>query len=216
MNGYHRGPVLRQDDSIGRKDREGRFGHRSGVLWFTGLPCSGKSTLAFGLEAALFGRGAAAAVLDGDNIRLGLNSNLGFSPEDRAENIRRVGEVAKLFSEAGLIAITAFISPYRGDRNRARRLVESGRFIEIFCDCPLDVCESRDRKGMYKKARRGEIAEFTGVSAPYEIPERPELVIATNALSIEDGIAKIIRFLETEGWIPALRLSGPQVIGDKP
>ncbi len=206
--------VVRQAGSIGRADRERMFGHRSGVLWFTGLPCSGKSTLAFGLEAALYARGVAAMVLDGDNIRLGLNSNLGFSPEDRAENIRRIGEVAKLFSDAGLIAITSFISPYRDDRNRARRLVESGRFVEIFCDCPIDVCESRDQKGMYRRARTGEIAQFTGVSAPYESPERPELVIETHELSVDEGVARIIRFLETEGWIPAGRVKDPPESGE--
>jgi adenylylsulfate kinase len=199
MNTIH---LVRQVGIVTREDRERRSGYKGGVVWFTGLPCSGKSTLAFGLDAELFRRGVGATVLDGDNVRHGLNRDLGFSPEDRRENIRRIGEVAKLFCDAGWIAVTAFISPYREDRNCARSLVEAGRFVEILCDCPLEVCESRDRKGMYKRARSGEIKEFTGVSAPYEAPERADLVVDTNMLSVDDGIAKVVGFLESEGWIP--------------
>lgn len=161
--------------------------HRGGVLWLTGLSGSGKTTLAFELEQQLFKRGMQTYVLDGDNIRHGLGRDLGFSPADRAENIRRVGEVAALFADAGVIAITAFISPYREDRARARKAAGAG-FHEIFLQASLEVCERRDPKGLYKKARRGEIPEFTGITAPYEAPENPELVIDTARLSIESSL----------------------------
>ena len=161
--------------------------HRGGVLWLTGLSGSGKTTLAFELEQRLFKLGMQAYVLDGDNIRHGLGADLGFSPRDRAENIRRVGEVAALFADAGVIAITAFISPYRQDRDQARRAAESA-FHEIYLEASLEVCEQRDPKGLYKKARRGEIPEFTGITAPYEAPEKPELVIDTGRLSVESSL----------------------------
>ena len=183
--------------------RARRNGHRGAVLWFTGLSGAGKSTLALALEERLFTKGHQVYVLDGDNVRAGLNANLGFSPEDRAENIRRVGEVAALFADAGFIVISSFISPYRADRERARaavgRLANGGgdpRFHEIHVKAPLEVCEGRDPKGLYRRARAGEIAEFTGVSAPYEPPEDPDLVVRTDLLGIEDCLAELVRYVE--------------------
>jgi len=186
---------------ITKDDRERLLGQKGVTLWFTGLPQSGKSTLATELEKALFERGRITYILDGDNIRHGLNKNLGFSPEDREENIRRIGEVANLFSQAGIINMTAFISPYRADRQKARDLAQDGEFVEIFCKCSLDVCEQRDSKGHYKKARAGEIPEFTGISAPYEEPENPELIIDTDQLPIEEGVKQILSYLEKKGII---------------
>ena len=180
-----------------RVSQEARWranGHRSGVLWFTGLPGSGKTTLAFELEQSLFGKGFQVYVLDGDNIRHGMSSDLGFSPEDRGENIRRVGELAALMARAGYIAISAFISPYRGDRALARRAAGDG-FHEIHLEAALEVCERRDPKGLYKKARRGEIADFTGVSAPYETPESPELVIDTGELTVAESMDILLQFV---------------------
>lgn len=185
------------EGNIDSLDRERLLQQKGAVLWFTGLSGSGKSTLALAIEEKLFERGHLCFVLDGDNIRHGLNKNLGFSPEDREENIRRIGEVAKLFSDAGVIAMTAFISPYRKDRDSARALLESGRFVEIYVKVPLDVAEERDPKGLYKKARAGEIKEFTGISAPYEEPLSPEIVVDTAELSLEQSADKVIRFLES-------------------
>ena len=162
--------------TVTRQRRQKQNGHRSVILWFTGLSGAGKSTLAHALEEQLYQRGCRTFVFDGDNVRHGLNNNLGFSKEDRKENIRRIGEMCKLFIEAGVIALTAFISPFREDRERVRNLVAKDDFIEIYCDCSLEICESRDVKGMYARARRGEIPEFTGVSSPYEKPENPEMV----------------------------------------
>lgn len=176
-------------------------GHKGVVLWFTGLSGSGKSTLATEVERALYERGCHTFVLDGDNIRHGLNRDLGFSPEDREENIRRIGEVASLFAEAGLIAMTAFISPYRKDRDRARELRKDGSFVEILCRCSLDECEKRDTKGLYKKAKAGQIPEFTGISAPYEEPLHPELVIDTDKETVEESARKVIQYLEERGII---------------
>ena len=164
-----------------------RQGHYGGVLWFTGLPASGKSTLAFGLEQHLFEKGKQAYVLDGDNLRHGLNADLGFSPEDRTENIRRIGETAALFAGAGMIIITAFISPYRADRALARKAARR-YFHEIYLGASLDVCEKRDPKGHYAKARLGEISDFTGVTAPYEAPEKPELLIDTGAMGVQESL----------------------------
>jgi adenylylsulfate kinase len=186
---------------ITKEDRERLLAQKGVTLWFTGLPQSGKSTLATELEKALFERGHITYILDGDNIRHGLNKNLGFSPEDREENIRRIGEVAHLFSQAGIINMTAFISPYRADRKKARDLAREGEFIEIFCKCSLDICEQRDGKGHYKKARAGEIPEFTGISAPYEEPESPELIIETDKLTIDEGVNQILSYLEKKGII---------------
>jgi bifunctional enzyme CysN/CysC len=179
------------------KERNLRNGHYGAVVWFTGLSGSGKSTISVALERELFNRGMQAFVLDGDNLRYGLNANLGFSPEDRSENIRRVGEVAKLFCDAGMIAISAFISPYRSDRARVRKIMEEAqhKFVEIHVDCPLEVCEERDPKKLYAKARSGEIPEFTGISAPYEAPTNPELVIHTHQESVQESVTKILDHL---------------------
>ncbi|SNB66692.1 adenylylsulfate kinase /sulfate adenylyltransferase subunit 1 [Arboricoccus pini] len=175
--------------------RAARNGHKGGVLWFTGLSGAGKSTLALELERELFTRGYQTYVLDGDNVRTGLNANLGFSPEDRAENIRRVGEVAALFADAGFLVISSFISPYRSDRERARAAAPEA-FHEIYVKASLEACESRDPKGLYARARKGEIAEFTGISSPYEAPETPELVVPTDSLSIEECLARLIAYVD--------------------
>ncbi|MCP9469332.1 MAG: adenylyl-sulfate kinase [Nitrospira sp.] len=182
--------------TVTRAQREEQNGHRSAILWFTGLSGSGKSTLAHAVEDRLYRRGCRAFVLDGDNVRHGLCGDLGFSVRDRQENIRRVGEMAKLFLEAGMIVLTAFISPYRADRERVRKMVKEGEFLEIYCNAPIEVCEARDVKGMYKKARAGEIAEFTGVSSPYEAPERPDLVVETGRLDLEECIRLVMNELE--------------------
>ncbi|MDW8444036.1 MAG: adenylyl-sulfate kinase [Acetobacteraceae bacterium] len=181
--------------AVSRAARAARNGHRGGVLWFTGLSGAGKSTLALALERELFAKGYQVYVLDGDNIRGGLCRDLGFSPEDRAENIRRVGEVAALFADAGFIAISSFISPYRSDRQRAREAAGEN-FHEIYIKADLAVCEKRDPKGLYKRARKGEIKDFTGISAPYEAPENPELVVPTDELGLEDCLALLLRYVE--------------------
>jgi adenylylsulfate kinase len=181
--------------SVTRQRREARSGHKSVILWFTGLSGSGKSTLAHAVEEKLFQAGCSTFVFDGDNVRHGLCSNLGFSKEDRTENIRRIGEMSKLFIEAGVIALTAFISPFKADRERVRRLVPEGDFIEIYCRCPLEVCEQRDTKGLYKRARAGEVKEFTGISSPYEAPDKPDLVLNTEIASIEKCAETIMELL---------------------
>jgi bifunctional enzyme CysN/CysC len=190
---------------IDRAARAGLKGQRPCCLWFTGLSGSGKSTVASLIEKRLHALGRHTYVLDGDNVRHGLNKDLGFSPEDRTENIRRIGEVAKLFTESGTVTITAFISPYRDDRNQVRALMSDGDFHEVFVDCALDVCEQRDPKGLYKKARAGQIPEFTGISAPYEAPEKPELVIPSDRQSVAESVGQLIRHLEKTGIIPAAR-----------
>ena len=172
-----------------------RNGHRGRVVWLTGLSGSGKSTIATELERELFNMGKHIYVLDGDNIRHGLNTDLGFSPEDRKENIRRIGEVAKLFAEAGMIAITSFISPYRSDRDLVRKMVAPGTFIEVFVNAPIEVCEERDPKGLYAKAKAGEIKEFTGISAPYEAPDKPEIELRTDKMTPQEAVARIVEFL---------------------
>lgn len=187
--------------TIVKEDREQLFGHKGVVLWFTGLSGSGKSTLANEVEAQLFERGCHTYILDGDNIRHGLNKDLGFSPKDREENIRRIGEVAHLFAQAGVIVMTAFISPYKADRDMARKLGTEGEFIEIYCRCSLEECERRDTKGLYKKARAGQIPEFTGISAPYEAPDNPELIIDTDAEALAESAAKVIACLGGQGII---------------
>jgi adenylylsulfate kinase len=189
------------ESQVGRNDRERLLGQRGATIWLTGLSGSGKSTIAVAAERALIERGSLAYVLDGDNVRHGLNKNLGFSPEDRTENIRRIGEVAKLFTEAGIIVFTSFISPYRADRDAVRELMGSGDFIEAYVAASLDTCESRDVKGLYQKARAGEIPEFTGISAPYEEPEKPELVIDTNRQSVEESVAQVVAYLEDKGYL---------------
>lgn len=191
--------------NVVQADREKLLNQKGCVIWFTGLSGSGKSTLALEVESKLYQRGHLTYVLDGDNVRHGLNKNLGFSPEDREENIRRIGEVAKLFNEAGVIVMTAFISPYRTDRDNARDLLDEGRFVEVFVDCPLEVCEARDTKGLYQKARAGEIKEFTGISAPYEAPVQPELTVNTDSLTLDECTERVIAFLESKGLIPVLQ-----------
>ena len=186
---------------MSRGDRSAMLGHGAATLWFTGLSGSGKSTIAIAVERELMNRGKQAYVLDGDNVRQGLNKNLGFSPEDRTENIRRIGEVAKLFNDAGVIVLTAFISPYRSDRNGVRDALPDGEFIEVLVDCPLEECEKRDVKGLYQKARAGEIPEFTGISAPYEAPEAPELVLKTGESSVDECVAQVIDSLTQRGLL---------------
>ena len=186
---------------ISREERESRNGHRGAILWFTGLSGSGKSTLANAVDRRLHELGLSSYVLDGDNVRHGLNRNLGFSPEDRTENIRRIGEVAKLFTDTGVIVFTSFISPYRADRDAARALFGGGDFIEIYLAASVETCEGRDPKGLYQKARDGEIPEFTGISAPYEAPANPELVLDTGSLGVEESVARIIEYLEEKGYL---------------
>jgi adenylylsulfate kinase len=180
---------------VDHQQRERLLRQRGILVWLTGLPSSGKSTIAFTTEHALTEQGNLAYVLDGDNIRHGLNKNLGFSAEDRTENIRRIGEVGKLFADAGIITMTSFISPFRHDRDGVRALMDQGDFLEVFIDTPLELCEERDPKGLYKKARAGEIPNFTGVSDPYEPPENPELVIKTAECTPQEAAAQIIQKL---------------------
>ncbi len=195
---------------VTREERVARNGHRGAILWFTGLSSSGKSTLARMVEKELFDRGCLTYILDGDNVRHGLNRDLGFSPEDREENIRRIGEVAKLMLDAGLIVLTAFISPYRADRDRNRALVASGEFVEIFCRCAIAECERRDPKGLYKKARAGLIPEFTGVSAPYEEPLAAELVLETDRHTPQECAQAIVDYLVASGIVTRGRVAkGP-------
>jgi adenylylsulfate kinase len=192
---WHKATVTR-----GRREKMNK--HRAKLLWFTGLSGSGKSTLAHALEEELYQRGCRTYVFDGDNVRHGLCRDLGFSVDDRTENIRRIGEMSKLFVDAGVIALTAFISPIREDRQRARGLFPHGDFIEVYVDCPLEVCESRDVKGLYKKARSGEITDFTGISSPYEPPDQAEITIKTADREVEECVAEIIQALEQRGVIP--------------
>ena len=186
---YHRA-------SVTRNRRQKMNKHRSVIIWFTGLSGSGKSTLAHAVEEELHQDGCRTFVFDGDNVRHGLCANLGFAAEDRHENIRRIGEMAKLFIEAGVIALTAFISPFKADRERVRALVPENDFIEIYCNSPLAVCEERDVKGLYKKARRGEIKNYTGISSPYEEPEHPDLVLDTANETVETNVEKVLELLE--------------------
>ena len=191
------------DGQVARTDRETKLGQLGCTVWLTGLSGSGKSTVAVAAEKALFDRGYLTYILDGDNIRQGLNNNLGFSPEDRTENIRRIGEVAKLFTDSGVIVFTSFISPYRADRDAVRKIMGEGDFIEAHVAASLETCEGRDVKGLYAKARKGEIPEFTGISAPYEEPLVPELVIDTNAQSVEASADELIAYLEKNGYLSA-------------
>ena len=186
---YHQATVTQQ-----RRNKLNN--HKSVVLWFTGLSGSGKSTLAHALEEKLFNMGCRTFVLDGDNVRHGLNSNLGFSEADRSENIRRISEVSKLMLEAGLIVMTAFISPFKEDRNEARALIAKDNFIEIYCKASMETCEKRDVKGLYKKARAGEIKNYTGIDSPYEAPVNPELIIDTDQETLDYSVSKIMNYLE--------------------
>jgi adenylylsulfate kinase len=191
--------VTWHDHKVSKAERAKLNGHKGAVLWFTGLSACGKSTIANTVDHILHSRGKHTFVLDGDNIRLGLNKNLGFSAEDRAENIRRIGEVAKLFTESGAIALTAFISPYKADRNAVRALLGPGEFIEIFVQASVETCEKRDPKGLYKKARAGEIKNFTGISDPYEAPEKPELTLDSDKKGIDDLAEEVVSYLEKHG-----------------
>jgi adenylylsulfate kinase (apsK) len=193
--------VVWHEGTVTRERREQWNGHKSALLWFTGLSGAGKSTLANAVEERLHKMGYHTMVLDGDNVRHGLCGDLGFSDEHRVENIRRIGEVSKLFLEAGVITLTAFISPFRADRQRVRDIVAEDDFIEIYCDASLDLCERRDPKGLYPRARAGEIKEFTGISSPYEVPANPELHISTGELSVDGCVEKIMSYLRKRGII---------------
>jgi adenylylsulfate kinase len=188
-------------ENITKEERNKQNNHKSFVLWFTGLSGAGKSTLAINLEKKLYSKNIKTYILDGDNIRKGLNKDLGFSDSDRTENIRRIGEVSKLFVDAGIVPLVAFISPFQSDRDIARKLVNEGEFIEIFVDCSLEVCESRDIKGLYKKARSGELKQFTGIDSPYEKPINPELSINTANQSIDESVNEIYQYLISKSLI---------------
>ena len=190
--------VIYHNATVTRERRNKLNGHKSVIIWFTGLSGSGKSTLAHSIEEELHKRGCTTFVLDGDNVRHGLSANLTFSDNDRKENIRRIGEVAKLMIEAGVIAMTAFISPFKKDRNLVRQLLPQGDFIEIYCKASLEICESRDVKGLYKRARAGEIKNYTGIDSSYEAPDNPELIIDTDSELLQDSVAKVIDFLKFE------------------
>ena len=198
--------VVWHEGEVSRTDRYRILGQKGVTLWFTGLSGSGKSTVAVALEHALIRRGRICYRLDGDNIRLGINRNLGFSAEDRTENIRRISEISKLFVDTGVIALTSFISPYRADRDAARALHEQAgmTFIEVYVDCPLEEAERRDPKGLYKKARAGEIKNFTGISDPYEAPEKPDLVLKTAEMTLADEVQALLTLLETRGFLLAV------------
>ena len=193
--------IVWHEASIGKEERREKNKHQSFILWFTGLSASGKSSVANAFARTLFERGNQAFVLDGDNIRHGLNNDLGFGETDRKENIRRIGEVSKLFVESGQIVLTAFISPYRADRQVVRELVEDGEFIEVYVKCSVEACEKRDPKGLYKKARNAEIPNFTGISAPYEEPENPEIILDTERFSIEECAQQLTDILTAKGLI---------------
>lgn len=187
--------------TVSKSDRRVQNGHGSAVLWFTGLSGSGKSTIANAVSSELYRQGINEYVLDGDNIRHGLNKDLGFSDYDRTENIRRIGEVAKLFVDSGAIVTTAFISPFRSDRDQVRVLFEEGEFIEVFVDCPLDECERRDPKQLYAKARRGEIKDFTGIDSPYEGPKNPEIILRSDLLTVEEAVEQVFDYLQKRNII---------------
>ena len=196
--------IVWHEGHVGREQRENLLSQKGALVWLTGLPSSGKSTIAYTVEHALVERRHMSYVLDGDNIRHGLNKNLGFSAEDRTENIRRIGEVGKLFVDAGLVTITSFVSPYREDRDAVRELMDDGDFLEVYINTPLELCEERDPKGLYKKARDGEIPNFTGISDPYEAPSTPELEILTADCTPQEAAIQIIQLLEQRDKIPAL------------
>ncbi len=193
--------IVWHDAAVTRADREAMNGHKSTIIWFTGLSGSGKSTLAHAVEEALHKITARTYVLDGDNVRHGLCQDLSFSDVDRVENVRRIGEVAKLFVDAGMMVLTAFISPFRSDRDAVRNLVNENDFIEVYCKCSLDVCEERDPKGLYKKARAGGIADFTGISSPYEEPLNPEVSVETDKQSLEESVEQVLSVLRERGII---------------
>lgn len=193
--------IVWHNQSVSKEDRAVLLEQKPCVLWFTGLSGSGKSTIANAVELELYKRGIKTYLLDGDNVRHGLNSDLGFSDKDRIENIRRIAEVSRLFVDSGLIVLTAFISPFRDDRDLVRNLVQNGEFIEIFVDTPLEVCEQRDPKGLYKKARDGKIKNFTGIDSPYEKPIKAEINIINDKISVDSGVETIIEYLKNRGYI---------------
>ena len=193
--------IVWHESLVNRKDRNRINKHKSGLIWFTGLSAAGKSTIAHHMEKDLFDRGIRAYVLDGDNVRHGINSNLGFSREDRKENLRRIAELSRLFVDAGVVVLAAFVSPYREDREFVKKIVGSKYFYEIFVKCPVEVCEKRDPKGMYKKARAGIIKGYTGVDAPYEVPESPDLVIDTVELDVESSVNSVLEFLDQRKFL---------------
>ena len=197
--------IIWHQASVGREARSLKRGHKSVIIWFTGLSGSGKSTLANAVNVFLFKAGIATYVLDGDNIRHGLCKDLGFSDLDREENIRRIGEVAKLFLDSGIIVLTAFVSPFRADRDKARELVGEGDFLEVYCAADLEVCEKRDTKGLYAKARVGEIKDFTGISSPYEEPQSPELIINTGRDELDECVALVVNKLIEKNLIPEIK-----------
>lgn len=192
---------------VSAEDRARALGHGAATVWLTGLSGSGKSTLCRRVEHALVARGVGAYVLDGDNVRMGLNADLGFGADDREENIRRIGEVAKLMTDAGLVVLTAFISPFRADRARVRSILPEGKFLEVHVATPIDECERRDPKGLYAKARRGEIRDFTGIDSPYEPPDAPELIVGHDGVSADVNAARIVELLEARGVVPAASLA---------
>ncbi len=194
--------IIKQEYSINRENYQERNGHRSFVIWLTGLSGSGKSTIANSLNRKLFSSGIQSIVLDGDNTRLGINKDLTFSKKDRAENIRRVSEIAKLFIDKGQVVITAFISPFEIDRMLAKEIISSNELIEVFIDCPIEECEKRDVKGLYQKARNGEIKDFTGVSSPFESPKNCDIRIESKKQNIEASVDQILEFLKTNSWLP--------------
>jgi adenylylsulfate kinase len=193
--------IVWHESEVTKEKRQQLNGHKSAIIWFTGLSGSGKSTISVALESSLYRQGIRTYRLDGDNIRHGLNRNLGFSQADRRENIRRIGEVSKLMIDAGLFTLTAFISPYHEDRDQVRQLVESDEFIEVYVKASIETCEERDPKGLYKKARLGEIKDFTGIDAPYEEPNNPDVVIDTDQLNIEESVEHILSYLKKERYI---------------
>ena len=197
--------TVRHHATITRADRERLNGHRSVIVWFTGLSGAGKSTLAHAVEEELYRLDCRAFVFDGDNVRHGLCGDLGFSQGDREENIRRIGEMAKLFLEAGVIALNAFISPFATDRQKVRQLAGDGNFIEVYCRCPIEICEQRDAKGLYRRARKGEITDFTGISSPYEIPENPELTVPTGEVPLETCVEQVIACLRERDVIAPVK-----------
>jgi adenylylsulfate kinase len=198
--------IFQETGLVSSSDRQQQAGHQPVILWFTGLSGAGKSTLAHAVEKALFDLGCRTFVVDGDNVRHGLCADLGFTAQDRQENIRRIGELSKLFLDAGIVTLTAFISPFRADRDRVRALVQDNAFIEIYCNADLSVCEQRDIKGLYKKARRGEIADFTGISSPYEPPQNPELVVNTAKETLENSVEQILAYMVQRGIIKSVAI----------
>ena len=195
--------IVWHDHHVSKEERSHLKDQKPCILWFTGLSGSGKSTIANAVESELLKLQKHTYLLDGDNIRMGLNRGLTFSDEDREENIRRIGEVAKLFVDSGIIVLTAFISPFLSDRKQIRELVNDGEFIEVFVDTPLEVCESRDPKGLYKKARNGEISNFTGISSPYEAPENAEIIIKNDGIGVEKAAKSVVKYLEKKGYLNA-------------